>query len=677
MIPGLALFALAQFLTGVNKGYPFPLLSAIEYLILFSVVCIMGIGAGLLLELIRPDPFPLRAMLSISFVSLLLLAVCGLVSWLWDESGVDNPNFEYFIIAGSFLCLALISRFMLGKLAVSSFRPYALFSSFSTIFIIWSLKAPEKAFLAKPFYFWANFYMLVLIAGITYRLRRLIHFSFKAELTLVAALILLIFSSNLFFYRKVMKLHEAAENGSDSAVVVSKKPSILFIVWDTVRQDHMSLYGYSRKTTPFLEELAEQAVVYTRAVTVSPWTPPSHASMFTGLYPRAHGARLFYDPTMVEDSNDLNSLDPDALTQAEILRDAGYVCGMITSNPLLSDRNIHLSKGFDGVVYFPNPFFLDMKYSDLADYLGSHVDSLIPDKYNHYFRSPFLSAKQINSLALKWIDAYGQDSPFFLMLNYMDAHDPYYPPPDMINVFPGYNSGIADRDINILYHEMKIEDRTLKEDVRNHLVSQYDANLLFLDMQLEQLMEQLRSRDLYDNIFIVITSDHGESFGEHAYLKHGDHVYSQLTDIPLVIKHPHSRITGRDEEIIENRELFDIVLDQAGIRLNIDRHPWDAVCERYRGGSGHHRENPDLRAVYFDNYKLISSGQSGLELYDIETDPAEADNIIDSEIIQTGRGQALLRDYLETIPDRLDGREVIRRLSEKEIQDLKALGYIH
>jgi arylsulfatase A-like enzyme len=678
MIPGLVLFALTQLLTGVNEGYAFPLAAAVEYFILFFLVCIMGIAAGVCLKLIRPHPFPLRAMLSISFVAILLLAACGLLSNLFGTSRADNPEAEYFFITGSFLGLILISWFVLGKRPSYAVWPYALFVLFSIIFIIWSIKAPEKAFLAKPGYFWANLYMLACISGTTYLLRRFIHIGVKAELVVLIALLVLIFSNHMFFYRKSVQIHTAGAPGAKIPTVNSEKPSIIFIVWDTVRRDHMSLYGYARGTTPFLEGLAKQSVVYSKAVSVSPWTLPSHASMFTGLYPRAHGAHVFYKSGMTKFTRDWQGLFSDVLTLAEILGGNGYGCGMITANSLLGSRENNFSQGFDYVVYFPNPFFLDMKYYDSADHIGDHIDPLVPDKYNYYLRNPFLNAKQINSLALKWIDSLDRNSPFFLMLNYMDAHEPYYPPPDMIRFFPGFSPGMADRDLNSLGQELKADERGLSANERSHLVSQYDANILFLDQQLDRFMEQLRLRGLLDGLLIVITSDHGEFFGEHGFLGHGQDVYSELADIPLIIKYPYSQKRGMYKQMIENREIFYILLEQAGLEIDIEDHPWDAICERYHGNPGHRgKSDRERRAVYYDDFKFIQSGDGAHELYNIKDDPAEDKNIIELKMTEAKKGQMLLRDYLEAIPDRLEEQGEFRQLNAKEIQDLKALGYLH
>ena len=197
-------------------------------------------------------------------------------------------------------------------------------------------------------------------------------------------------------------------------------PNILWILWDTVRADHLSVYGYEKPTTPYLRRWAEQGRVYRNCLSPAPWTVPSHASMFTGLLPSEHGA-----------SNDHRWLDSEFTTVAELLRDTGYQTFLWSANPHVSDK-CNYDQGFDRAEYPWDPQWRQAAFEAVKGKIPDHDRSselgevLAGDKIRGW------EIKASGSLAaqalLDWLEQRDRNRPYFAFVNYMEAHRPYIPP---------------------------------------------------------------------------------------------------------------------------------------------------------------------------------------------------------------------------------------------------------
>jgi arylsulfatase A-like enzyme len=296
---------------------------------------------------------------------------------------------------------------------------------------------------------------------------------------------------------------------SHLAAAAPGTPNVLVIVVDTLRADHVSFYGYSRPTTPNLDRIAREGVVFDNAISTAPWTMPSHASMVTGRYPHEHGA--FGE----------HGLDDRLPTVAEAFRDRGFRTGGFSGNSFYFCRRAGFARGF--------LHFEDYLYS-VGDVLhrtiwGRVVSHFIPTGIPALEEIPERQhAEQVNESALHWIDR-DRTHPFFVFLNYFDLHDPYLPPQPYRSRFskipnPG---GLIDTDYP-----------TLSPDQLQSEVDAYDGAVNYADEQIGMLFDELQKRGLDRNTVVVITGDHGEAFGEHNLVSHRNSLYRPLIHVPLI-----------------------------------------------------------------------------------------------------------------------------------------------
>lgn len=438
----------------------------------------------------------------------------------------------------------------------------------------------------------------------------------------------------------------AACGGADRAELEGTD-AILFLSLDTLRADRTSLHGYGRPTTPSLERLAATATFYPRALATAPWTLPSHASMFTGLFPYEHGARTVALSPRERDAGTSNAapLGEEYLTLAEVLANAGYRTGAIAANVSFLEAKYGLGQGFD---------HYDVARGKVRD---------------------------INARAIAWIDA-APDESFFLFLNYMDTHRPYNTDP-----VEGFARSGDHRKIVKKLKERLLATGAAPAGWLATLSADYDLSVANLDAGLGELFDALRDRGLFDEALIVVTSDHGEYLGEHGYIEHAKDVYQEVVHVPLVVKEP-GQVAGRvDEAWISHVHLPKLVLDHARVprdlpelapfASNWPRGP--VVAENYGARLRDLEEawGPRLdrvrRAYVTGETKWIESSDGEEELYDLAADPGEATNLAETGV---ERGAAL-RAGVEAWRDaRVDGESAERVLIDAaEASVLDELGY--
>lgn len=458
-------------------------------------------------------------------------------------------------------------------------------------------------------------------------------------------------------------------------------PNVLLVVLDTVRADHLSVYGYSRRTTPFLEEFAREATVYERATATSNFTLPTHASIFTGKYPRNHGA-IPFPPGK---SGGL-ALARRHQTMAEILAEHGYLTLAVVANGAYLTREVGLAQGFQ--VFDPR---LPVQ--------------CLPDRGDHYLRRgirrlliPLVwtgrldlrtrTAGQITRAAIGLSeDARRQRRPFFLFLNYMDAHTPYAPPPPFDTMFPGRMRELTRDRYFELVARVFGRGESITPAEGEHLISQYDGSLAYIDAELRRLLEHLKRAGLYDNTLVIITSDHGEAFGEHSFLGHLQSIRQNQLWTPLLIRYPGQPSGRRVPWRVSQVDLLPTVLDAVGIAApgglegqsllgpDLDRRRF-VFAEAYVD-----IENKELRpdypdrelAVFSGDLKLISRSNGEIRLHDLAADPAEDHNRYDPADPQAAELLAALDRWLESNPLRV---QLQAQPDRKTLERLRALGYV-
>lgn len=332
------------------------------------------------------------------------------------------------------------------------------------------------------------------------------------------------------------------EDRETSGAPSAERPDVIVITLDTTRVDHLSAYGYERDTSPFLREFAAESVVFDRAYASSSWTVPTHASMFTGLFPYSHGARYKTAEEYAKEGGDVSSgrfgtwirpLDPVHITMAEILKAHGYQTGGFVAGRYMGSE-FGMAQGFD---WYDDrmPLSVGPKLA-LYHWVDQYFLKLEPDllRFNRAYRR----ADEVNGQVFDWLDSH-QEQRIFLFVNYFDAHAPYWPLKEYRDLFEGSDYDASEEDTNKRYMEiLRGEGGEPTEEEWAWVKSQYDAEIRFQDFHMNELFERLKAEGRWDNSLIFILADHGENLGEHNLVGHGFSLYAQVTRIPFLVKFP-------------------------------------------------------------------------------------------------------------------------------------------
>ena len=474
-------------------------------------------------------------------------------------------------------------------------------------------------------------------------------------------------------------------SSNPAGTLLDSKVNIILVVMDTTRRDHLSCYGYARKTTPNLDALVTESLLFTNAYAPSPWTLPSHASIMTGLYPSTHGAHYNVNASS---KPAVNLLRQDFVTLAEMLSPYGYrTAGVVGAT--FCHRYFGIAQGFD---YYNDDF--RTVHHDLQHYDIFHITSKIFSLSNYFIRHGYHGirrASELNEIVFSWLEK-NYRYPFFLFINYFDPHWPYAPPSPYDLLFKGKNERLIidnhGSDWN-LFAKVINNHHTLTDEEKCHLLSQYDGEIAYLDYHLGKLVERLKSLNVYDESMIIITADHGESFGEHNLMDHGRALYEELLHIPLIIKYPLSQnISGTCSSPVSLIDIMPSVLSTLDISLPsamqgkvITGVPADRTvfAEHYRDKlwieKFGERFDRDLIAVYSGDFKYIWASNGKHELYNVSEDSQESHNLIHElpAIVATMDEEIQKRLPLFKASGKVnDVPEVDTAIKEK----LKALGYI-
>lgn len=366
-----------------------------------------------------------------------------------------------------------------------------------------------------------------------------------------------------------------------------QRPSVLLVVADTLRRDHLGAYASTIGASPRIDAFAASAVVFENAYAQSPSTKPSIASLFTSLLPSQHGTIHNY-----------HALASRFVTLAEVFKASGFETAGFTENPIIT-AEFDFDQGFDEYTLYPER------------HAGSHSASEEFDKAVH-----------------DWLGKNSQH-PFFLYVHYADPHSPYWAPPAYRGRF-AKTPGPAGKGLNV--------NSSSVEDI-GEAIAKYDEEISYIDDRFGGLLDRLQELDIDDKTIIVFLSDHGEAFGEHGNFHHSHSVYSELIDIPLIISANAKMRAGRRTEATQHIDILPTLLDLAGIapsdsdleasmqvqgqslvdsnRTNLDGRR--IISEHLREGWGKR-----MRSVVSGEYKLIEDLDAGLfQLFSVETNPGD------------------------------------------------------
>ena len=445
---------------------------------------------------------------------------------------------------------------------------------------------------------------------------------------------------------------------------------ILFITFDTVRADHLGMYGYPRETSPNLDLLAEDGVIFERAIAQWPKTTPSFASMFVGQYPQTSGMT----------HRAAKRLEARYRTLAEMVQEAGYTTVAVVSNPVLSAQ-LGWDQGFDEYI---------------ATWKTTETQSHHPLEFRKW-----VNASRVNELALPLLERHREAERLFIWIHYTDPHAPYALPngeesPFLGDAWDTQNEEVADElsDTRRLGNEMRL----------GYYVAHYDANIRVADRAVAELMESMAELEMTDDLLTIFTSDHGEGMGEHDYwFRHGGVPYNTNSHVPLAFSYPgvfkKQRRIGRPVELIDLYPTLQEIVGSDSEDSNLEgrslmpffvaRDPSRELSPNdfeYAFSESGQRKNLRnyYRTVQDGRWKLVFhpavSRQSReaptlIELYDLEKDPLETNNLAGDHADAFERLWKELAGWMEgdvvaDLSNEAEGH------SEETLKALRALGYL-
>jgi arylsulfatase A-like enzyme len=365
---------------------------------------------------------------------------------------------------------------------------------------------------------------------------------------------------------------------SNLPVVAAGSPNVLVIVVDTLRADHLSSYGYSRATSPNIDRLARSGVLFENAIAPSSWSLPSHASFVTGRTVHEHGlGNVQPMPWMGWGNAGLNGLP----TLGEALQKQGYRTGAFSANRIYFTSNVGLGRGF---VHFEDYFdsvgdcFVRTQFGrEFARlYMNRTANSKFTRAFQYFGLSAWLDkdsegsgdyggiygirkrADEVNRETLRWV-ARDRQHPFFAFLNYLDVHFGYGGPASYPK--PAWDKGTT--------------------------IDEYDAGVKYTDDFIGQLLQGLDGLGVLKNTIVIVTSDHGESLGEHGLSFHGAALYWELVHVPLIISYPSQSYPGhvpqgvRVEQPVANAAIANTILSLVSAKQNSFSGP--SLAELWEG----------------------------------------------------------------------------------------------
>ncbi|MBN1224477.1 MAG: sulfatase [Candidatus Aminicenantes bacterium] len=428
------------------------------------------------------------------------------------------------------------------------------------------------------------------------------------------------------------------------------KPNIILISLDTLRADHIGCYGYHRRTSPNMDELAKESVLFQKTYAHSPWTLPSHVSMLYSLNSASH--QVYYST---------QKIDPSLPSLASLLKSQGYITQAFTGGGFV-DSVFGFAKGFDW-------------YEDVPE------------------RSPKNEAEMLLATTASWVKE-NQEKPFFLFLHTFQIHGPYDSPAPWNKAF--LSDDAKWEKIGLMnFLESHGKDYPFTQAEIENIVSLYDGEILYTDeMLINPLVSLMKDLGIYDNSLIIITSDHGEEFNDHGGWLHSQTVYEEMLHVPLMIKFPNSRFKG--ESVKTRCRLIDImptILEIASADYDKKSIDGESLMSLISGKESQDRifisdvayKNipvpcPVLIATNRNSQKFIfeksESGVKDIQVYDLDKDSKEKNNLFRMLRDKIEAVNASLEEYYAKkfeIKRNLDEAQQDERLKEK----LKALGYIN
>lgn len=446
--------------------------------------------------------------------------------------------------------------------------------------------------------------------------------------------------------------------------------NVILITIDALRADFVGFlddHHRDRKQnlTPNLDKLAENSTIFTNAIAHAPYTSASFPALFTSKYPSV--ASSFVSKRISVANYPFAVLKAEYPTIAEILRQYGYTTGGFHSSPWLV-RTFRYDRGFDT--------FDDTMYLSNTNPILKKVPLTKHDLIHIIGKQSYLAANDINRKVIPWLERVAK--PFFLWIHYMDTHGPY----QSKRGFAYLNKLRAEL---LWYKATRFPDKVSRKE-RKALISWYKEEITYLDEHLGMLFRVLENLNLYQNILIIITSDHGEAFYERRMFSHPRLLYDELIRVPLIIKFPDIKEKKVISHPVGLMDILPTIVDILNFRLDggqfngnslmplIEKDCSDNLPNYVISDAAPEKENKHV-SLRTTKWKYIMNEEEGKhELYNLDRDPNEQINLIDKVPNITEAFASKLKavlpkvkgKYIETPDPQLD---------EELRGRLKALGY--
>ena len=431
------------------------------------------------------------------------------------------------------------------------------------------------------------------------------------------------------------------------SVVIPGRPNVLLVTLDTTRADHLSCYGYFRETTPDLDALASESVVFERCLAPMSTTLPTHTSLFTGVWPEEHGVLSNIRENMVYER------DPELVTLAEVFADAGYdTAAFVSAFPLRPE--VQLTDGF-------------------ASY-----DAPDPGRRER-------SAETTTLRALAWLDQ-PREAPFFLWVHYFDPHNPHRTPDRDFRVHQtdrALREWLAERSVasSSYRHVIKRTEKGRAVDLLKD-ANGYDDELLYMDHHLGRILEEVRGSS-WDETIVIVVGDHGEGLNQHREAGHG-FAWDEQLRVPLILRAPGlaARREGALVSVVDVGPTLLGMLELPGEERFLERSRGvDVLDAAYRtrpllGQSSQRAARTGFRedvAITTQDWKYMRRSDGGEALYDLQRDPHELHDVavLHPELVDELRRTA--DRLLEEQRGRGGGSR--RAATRAETEALRRLGY--
>jgi arylsulfatase A-like enzyme len=438
----------------------------------------------------------------------------------------------------------------------------------------------------------------------------------------------------------------------ESKTHLKEKTNIILISIDTLRQNHLGCYGYHRQTSPNIDRLAQDGILFSNAFSQWPCTAISHASILTGLYPHTHGMRYYFDFDNPQNIN-YSSLRAEIVTLAEVLKENKYITLGFVRKGIGLDPPQGFAQGFD------------------------------------IYHSLELPAERLNQNIFSTVNRL-KKRPFFLFLHYYDVHSTtgklaYEGRGFFSGLFskksqPDFKIGRENLSASRYLARMNSQNSSISPDELQHIVDLYDEAVAYVDNAVGEFLSYLKEKELYENSFIILFSDHGEEFREHGKFLHVQ-LYEEVIRIPLIIKFPYNaKKQDKYGELVESIDIMPTVLDylRIGAPEIVEGKSLIPLIEgRGEGKKEVFARTFDSGMVRTEKWKMILQ-TNRIQLFDLSKDTQEQHNLFLSNINIAAK---LFRDFLswcngpEYFPDdRIKQTNAL--LNERQIEKLGALGYL-